>query len=67
MAQQLRPCGACVALVDADKGCVHWKPDAARKAKRKRQMDRAALSKKRAAEIQLAVSNFHRMMRLRQN
>jgi hypothetical protein len=56
-----------VALVDADKGCVHWKPDAVRKAKRKRQMDRAALSKKRAAEIQLAVSNFHRMMRLRQN
>lgn len=67
MAPQLRPCGACAALVDAVKGCTHWKPDAARKAKRKRIISQAERSRRRAAEIQLAVSNFHRMMRLRQD
>jgi len=53
------PCGACRALVPADRGCRHWRPR--NRVRNPKWAEQEAQAKRNAAE---AVAAFRRMMRL---
>jgi hypothetical protein len=60
------PCGACGALVPADRGCRHWRPQTSATMRGERPPDEhwrttEEQAKRNAAE---AVESFRRMMRL---
>ena len=66
MAPQLRPCGACSALVDPDDGCEHWKPAlrAVRAAYLVKAREKRTAEDRARANAQKAVQEFYRTMRL---
>lgn len=63
MRSEVRPCGACQALVPADSGCEHWSPGVRhRKANDRRRERNARYQREARAKARQDVAAFRAMM-----